>query len=469
MTVVTRFAPSPTGFLHIGGARTALFNWLYARRNGGRFLLRIEDTDRQRSTVEAIEAIFESLRWLGLDWDEDPTFQFARADRHIDVAQALLAAGKAYPCYCSPEELAVMREKARAEGRPVRYDGTWRDRDPSEAPEGVRPAIRLKAPRDGDTVIRDRVQGDVTVANAQLDDMILLRSDRTPTYMLAVVVDDRDMGVTHVIRGDDHLINAARQIRLFEAMGWDLPAFAHVPLIHGPDGARLSKRHGAVGLETYRDLGFLPEAMRNYLLRLGWAHGDDEIIPLDKAVAWFDLGGVGKSPARFDAGKLTALNLHYLKAADDRRLAERVAGFLEDTLGRTLDDDGLALLERAMPSMKERAKTLVELAENARFYFEKRPLSFDARAEKLLGPEAVAVLEKLRGRLAAEDDWTATSLETLVRAFAEERELGLGKIAQPLRAAVTGGAVSPPIFDVLAVFGRDESLARLDEAVAAFS
>jgi glutamyl-tRNA synthetase len=469
MTVVTRFAPSPTGFLHIGGARTALFNWLYARHTGGKYLLRIEDTDRKRSTDEAIEAIFDSLRWLGLDWDDEPLFQHSRAERHASIARELLERGRAYHCYCSPEELTAMREKARAEGKPLRYDGTWRDRDPSDAPEGVAPVIRLKAPQEGETVIADHVQGKVTIANAQLDDMILLRSDGSPTYMLAVVVDDHDMGVTHIIRGDDHLTNAARQVQLFEAMEWQVPEFAHIPLIHGPDGAKLSKRHGAVGAEAYREMGFLPEAMQNYLLRLGWGHGDDEIISQEQAIAWFDLGGIGRSPARFDMDKLTSLNLHYLKQADDVRLAGLVGEHLELILERKLDDSDLARLEMAMPSMKERAKTLVELAQNAAFYFKPRPLAFDAKAEKLMTPEALALMAELRDALGALDAWTAESLEAEVRRFAEAQDLGLGKVAQPLRAAMTGGTVSPPIFDVLAVFGREESLARIDEAVAAIS
>ncbi len=469
MTVVTRFAPSPTGFLHLGGARTALFNWLYARHTGGKYLLRVEDTDRKRSTDDAIEAIFDSLRWLGLDWDDEPVFQHSRADRHAEVASELLASGRAYHCYCSPEELTTMRESARAEGRPVRYDGTWRDRDPSEAPEGIAPVIRLKAPQEGETVIPDHVQGDVTIANAQLDDMILLRSDGSPTYMLAVVVDDHDMGVTHVIRGDDHLTNAARQAQLFQAMDWPVPEFAHIPLIHGPDGAKLSKRHGAVGAEAYRDMGFLPEAMQSYLLRLGWGHGDDEIISQEQAIAWFDLDGIGKSPARFDLDKLRSLNLHYLKQADDVRLARLVAGHLKGILERELDDSDLALLEMAMPSMKERAKNLIELAENAAFYFQARPLTYDAKATKLMSPETVALLGELEAGLVGLAPWDAAGLEAFVRQFAESHELGLGKVAQPLRAAVTGGTVSPPIFDVLAVFGRDESLERIRETITEFS
>ena len=467
MTVVTRFAPSPTGFLHIGGARTALFNWLYARHTGGKFLLRIEDTDRERSTQEAIGAIMESLAWLELDADEEPLFQSTRAARHAEVAHQMLAAGKAYRCYCSPEELQAMRDAARAEGRPVRYDGTWRDRDPSEAPAGVDPVIRLRAPQNGATVIADRVQGEITVANAQLDDLILLRSDGTPTYMLAVVVDDHDMGVTHVIRGDDHMTNAFRQTQIFEAMGWDVPVFAHVPLIHGPDGAKLSKRHGAVGAEAYRDMGFLPEAMRNYLLRLGWGHGDDEIIPTEQAIAWFDLDGIGRSPSRFDMAKLTALNLHYMKAADDTRLARLTAPLLACRLGRALAPAELDVLTAAVPSMKERAKTLAELAEQAEFYFHPRPVSPDEKAAKILTAEARAAIAEIAGELSAVADWNAAALEAGVRGYAERAGLGLGKVAQPLRAALTGRTVSPPVFDVMAVFGREESLARLAEAASA--
>jgi len=467
MTVVTRFAPSPTGFLHIGGARTALFNWLYARHTGGKFLLRIEDTDRERSTDEAIAAILESLEWLELDWDGEPTFQAQRVERHAEVARTMLEQGKAYHCYCSPEELTEMRERARAEGRPMRYDGRWRDRDPSEAPAGVKPVVRLRAPQEGETLIADRVQGDITIANAQLDDMVLLRSDGTPTYMLAVVVDDHDMGVTHVVRGDDHLTNAARQMQIFQAMDWPVPVFAHLPLIHGPDGAKLSKRHGAVGAEAYRDMGFLPEAMRNYLLRLGWSHGDDETISTEQAIGWFDFDGIGRSPARFDMAKLTALNLHYIKIADDTRLARLTAPLLAVRLGRELDDGELALLAAAMPSMKERAKTLVEMAENTEFYFHPRPVSPDEKAAKVLTPETRQTIGELAVELAAVAAWTAPELEAVVRGYAERAGLGLGKVAQPLRAALTGRTVSPPVFDVMAVFGREESLARLGEASAA--
>ncbi|MDA1071946.1 MAG: glutamate--tRNA ligase [Proteobacteria bacterium] len=467
MTVVTRFAPSPTGFLHIGGARTALFNWLYARHTGGKFLLRIEDTDRERSTDEAIAAILDSLNWLELEWDGEPVYQAQRVERHAEVARTMLAQGKAYHCYCSPEELTEMRESARAEGRPMRYDGRWRDRDRSEAPAGIKPVVRLRAPQEGETVIRDKVQGDITIANAQLDDMVLLRSDGTPTYMLAVVVDDHDMGVTHVVRGDDHLTNAARQMQIFQAMDWPVPVFAHLPLIHGPDGAKLSKRHGAVGAEAYREMGFLPEAMRNYLLRLGWAHGDDETISTEQAVAWFDFDGIGRSPARFDMAKLTALNLHYIKIADDARLARLTAPLLGARLGRTLDEGDLALLTAAMPSMKERAKTLVEMAENAEFYFHLRPVAPDEKATKVLTPEARGTIAELAGELAGVAEWNAPALEAVVRGHAERAGLGLGKVAQPLRAALTGRTVSPPVFDVMAIFGREESLARLTDAAAA--
>ncbi len=465
MTVVTRFAPSPTGFLHIGGARTALFNWLYARHHGGRFLLRIEDTDRARSTTEAVDAIFDGLRWLGLDWDEEPVFQFSRADRHAALARQLLAEGKAYHCYASQEELAAMREQQKAAGQPMRYDGRWRDRDPSEAPAGVPPVIRLKAPREGETVIEDQVQGKVTVANAQLDDMVLLRADGTPTYMLSVVVDDHDMGITHVVRGDDHLVNAFRQTQLYHAFGWDVPVFAHIPLIHGPDGAKLSKRHGALGAEAYRDMGFLPEAMRNYLLRLGWGHGDDEIISTEQAIEWFDLAAIGRSASRFDMTKLTSLNGHYIRESDDARLATLLAPRLEEAAGDPLSDDQLTLLTRAMDGLKARAKTLVELADLAAFYVRPRPLPIDDKAAKQLGDDGVAVLKELVARLTSTETWEQVALEDVARAYAEEKELKLGKVAQPLRAALSGSTVSPPIFEVLELLGREESLARITDVL----
>lgn len=465
MTVVTRFAPSPTGFLHIGGARTALFNYLYAKRHGGKFLLRIEDTDRARSTQAAVDAIIDGLSWLGLEWDGDPIYQFARADRHAEVARKLLAEGKAYHCYASPEELEAMRAEQRANGLPMRYDGRWRDRDPSEAPEGVPPVIRLKAPKDGQTSVQDSVQGTVTVANAQLDDMVLLRADGTPTYMLAVVVDDHDMGVTHVIRGDDHLTNTFRQIQLYNACGWDVPNFSHIPLIHGPDGAKLSKRHGALGADAYRDMGFLPEALCNYLLRLGWGHGDAEIIPMAQAIEWFDLEGIGRSPSRFDIAKLTNLNGHYIREAADATLAARLAPRLADLVGAPLSDERMALVNRALPGLKERAKTLVELAENAIFYLKARPLTLDDKASKLLAEDGRAPLSAFAQILVALPDWRQETLEEEARQFAESHDLKLGKLAQPLRAALTGSTVSPPIFEVMEILGRQECLGRINDVL----
>jgi len=466
MTVVTRFAPSPTGYLHIGGARTALFNWLFARHTGGKFLLRIEDTDRARSTEDAIGKIFEGLKWLGLDWDGDVVFQFSRADRHAEVARRMLAAGRAYHCYCTPQELEEMRERARAEGRPIRYDGRWRDRDPKDAPPGVPPVIRFKAPRDGATVIRDHVQGEVTVQNEQLDDLIILRADGTPTYNLSVVVDDHDMAITHVIRGDDHLTNAFRQTQLYRAMDWPVPDFAHIPLIHGPDGAKLSKRHGALGVDAYRDMGYLPEAMRNYLLRLGWGHGDDEIISTAQAIEWFGLENVGRAPSRFDFAKLASLNGHYMRHADDAALAEATAPFLSGLAARALAPAETERLRLAMPGLKERARTLVELADAALYLVASRPLALDDAAAKQLVGEGRTALERTFAALAAlGDDWSAATTEAAVRAVAERDGLKLGKVAQPLRAALTGRTTSPPIFDVLAVLGRAESLGRIEDAL----
>ncbi|GEO80923.1 glutamate--tRNA ligase [Pararhodospirillum oryzae] len=461
MTVVTRFAPSPTGFLHIGGARTALFNWLFARHHGGRFVLRIEDTDRARSTPEAVAAILDGLAWLGLDWEGEPVYQFARAARHAEAALSLLEKGLAYRCYCSPEELTAMREELKAKGLPPRYDGRWRDRDPSEAPEGVAPVIRLKAPQSGETVIDDLVQGSVTVANSQLDDMILLRADGTPTYMLSVVVDDHDMGITHVIRGDDHLTNAFRQTQLYRALGWETPRFAHIPLIHGPDGAKLSKRHGALGAEAYRDMGFLPEALRNYLTRLGWGHGDAEIFSSEQAAEWFTLEGVGRSPARFDMQKLTALNGHYLRTAEPARLVEAIVPRLEALLEAPLDADARARLTAGMPGLQERAKTLVDLAESAAFYVRPLPLPFEPKAKTAVSGDAGALLGALATELATLEPWTRESLEAFARAQAEARGLKLGQVAQPLRAALTGSTVSPPLFEIMEILGRAESLARL--------
>jgi len=464
--VVTRFAPSPTGFLHIGGGRTALFNWLYAKKTGGKMLLRIEDTDRERSTAAAIAAIIDGLTWLGLTWDGDIVFQFSRAARHRQIAEQLLAAGKAYRCYASPEELTAMREAARREGRSKLYDGRWRDRDPSEAPAGVKPVIRLKAPQTGETVIEDQVQGRVVWQNADLDDLVLLRSDGTPTYMLAVVVDDHDMGVTHIIRGDDHLTNGARQKHIYEALGWSVPSMAHIPLIHGPDGSKLSKRHGALGVDAYRAMGYLPAAMRNYLVRLGWAHGDQEIFTTEEMIAAFDLPAIGRSPARFDFAKLESLNGHYIRATPDADLLATLEHLLphiaggQDLASRMTP----ALREKmltAMPGLKERAKTLIELFDASRFLWATRPLEVNEAAKVVLTPEAKTVLGALLPELTAVADWSAAAIEAVVRPFAERSGLKLGAVAQPLRAALTGRTTSPPIFDVLAVLGREESLARL--------
>lgn len=466
MTVVTRFAPSPTGFLHIGGARTALFNWLFARHHGGTLLLRIEDTDRKRSTEDAIVAIFDGLQWLGLDWDGEAIHQFARAERHVEAANALLAAGKAYKCYCSPEELAEMRDQARAEGRAMLYDGRWRDRDPLDAPTGIDPVIRFKAPMDGETVINDSVQGKVRVANAQLDDMVLLRADGTPTYMLSVVVDDHDMAITHVIRGDDHLTNAFRQTQLFLSLGWQPPQFAHIPLIHGADGAKMSKRHGAVGIDAYRDIGLLPEAVCNYLLRLGWSHGDDEIISRDQAIQWFGLDGVGRSPARFDIDRLTSLNAHYMREANDGRLIELIRPILGDRLGATLGGEAERRVAMGIANLKSRSKNITELAENSLFYAVNRPLRLDDNAARLLEGDARKMLCTLRPALAELDDWNAKAVESAVRAFAASHDIKLGHVAQPLRATLTGSTVSPSIFEVAAVLGRDETLARLDDVTS---
>jgi glutamyl-tRNA synthetase len=452
--IVTRFAPSPTGYLHIGGARTALFNWLFARHHGGKFLLRIEDTDRARSTKEAIDAILDGMRWLGLDWDGHEYYQSQFWSRHAEIAHRLLERGAAYRCYMTQEELAAQRETAQRERRPFRINSPWRDVSDQQ---GDKPfVIRLKAPREGETVIDDRVQGRVTVQNAEIDDFILLRSDGTPTYMLAVVVDDHDMGVTHVIRGDDHLNNAFRQLAIIRAMGWPEPTYAHVPLIHGPDGAKLSKRHGAMGVDAYRDeLGMLPEALSNYLLRLGWGHGDDEIISRDQAVEWFDLDHVGKSPSRFDFKKLENLNGHYLREADDRRLAELVA----PRLG--ISEEQKRLLIEAMPELKPRANTLLQLADGARFLFASRPVDIDEAAAALLTPEAKALVAAAHKQLAALAKWEGESLENAIREVAESSGVKLGKLAQPLRAALTGRTTSPGIFDVLALLGREESLARI--------
>jgi glutamyl-tRNA synthetase len=465
MNVTVRFAPSPTGFLHIGGARTALFNWLFARHHGGIFRLRIEDTDRVRSTAAAVAAIVDGLEWLGLSWDGEIVHQSTRTARHAAVARQLLAADRAYRCWCTPAELAAMRERARAEKRSVRYDGTWRNRDPATAPAGVPPVIRLKAPQHGETTLDDRVQGAVTIANSELDDLILLRADGSPTYNLSVVVDDHDMGITDVIRGDDHLNNAFRQTQIYRALDWPAPAFAHLPLIHGPDGTKLSKRHGALGVDAYRDNGFLPEAVCNYLLRLGWSHGDDEIISTAEAIAWFDLDAVGRAPARFDFARLGNLNGHYIRAADDQRLVGLLAGRLEAVSGRPLSEPDRSRLVRAMPEMKKRPKTLLELTENARFLVAERPLRADPEAARVLTDEARRRLGALASRL-TESEWRADRLEADLRAFADAIPVKLTAVAQPLRAALTGKLASPGIFFVMEVLGRDETLARLADAAA---
>lgn len=465
--IVTRFAPSPTGFLHIGGARTALFNWLYARAKGGRMLLRIEDTDRQRSTKEAIDAIIEGLTWIGIEWDGDVVYQFARAERHRQAVEEMLARGNAYPCFATPAELDEMRETARREGRPPRYDGRWRDRAPSEFPTDRKPVIRLKAPQDGVTVIEDQVQGTVTFPNKDLDDLVLLRSDGTPTYMLAVVVDDHDMGVTNIIRGDDHLTNAARQTQIYRALDWDVPAMAHIPLIHGPDGAKLSKRHGALGVDAYRDMGYLPAALRNYLVRLGWSHGDQEVFSTEEMIQFFDLDRVGRSAARFDFQKLENLNGQYMRAAADAELmaaVEALLPYLPDAKVRLarMSEQHRAQLLAAMPGLKERAKTLVELLDSAEFIFAERPLPIEEKAAGLLSEEARGHLAALVPLLEAVE-WTAAATEEVVRTYATTAGVKLGAVAQPLRAALTGRTTSPPIFDVLMVLGREESLARLKD------
>lgn len=465
MHVVTRFAPSPTGYLHIGGARTALFNWLYARHHGGRYLLRIEDTDRERSTREAIDAIFDGLSWLGLTPDEPPVFQSQRIDRHRDVAERLLAQGRAYRCWCTPDELAAMREQARAEGRPMRYDRRCRHRDPATVPADQPYVIRLAMPTEGETVIEDLVQGTVRIANDQLDDMVLLRSDGTPTYMLSVVVDDLDMGITHIIRGVDHLTNAFRQLQLYRALDASPPAFAHIPLIHGPDGAKLSKRHGALSVTEYREMGILAEAMRNYLLRLGWAHGDDEIITTEQAIAWFDLDGVGRSPARFDMDKLLYLNAWYMRQKPAAELVEAIIPLLERRR-LVVDEVGRRRLLDGMPGLVARARTLVELGEMAGFYVHPRPLPLDPAAMKLLDEPTRARLRRLAARLRTLENWQEEALEALCRRFAEEEGIGFGRIAQPLRAALTGATVSPGLFEVIRVLGREEVLARIEDAAA---
>ena len=463
MSIVTRFAPSPTGYMHIGNARTALFNYLFARHHGGKFLLRIEDTDKERSTQDAIDKIFESLEWMGLDFDGDPVFQSKNQPRHAEVAQQLLKEGKAYYCYCSPEELEAMREKAKAEKRSMGYDGTWRDRDPSEAPEGVKPVIRLKSPNEGVTKVNDLIQGEITVKNEELDDMILVRSDGSPTYMLSVVVDDHDMGVTNVIRGSDHLTNSFRQTQIFEAMGWTPPTYSHAPLIHGSDGAKLSKRHGALGVESYRDMGMLPESICNYLLRLGWSHGDDEIISQKQAIEWFNLDSVQKSPARFDTVKLTNLNAHYIRESKNERLLDLITPHLAPIIGRNVKDSDTEILLKAMDDLKPRAKTTIELAEAASFYLLPRPIPLDEKARKSLDDTSCDLLRDFYPILSNVENWNHDEIEKVAREFADNKDIKFGKLAQPLRAALTGRGVSPGIFEVMLALGKQESVGRIQD------
>lgn len=466
--VITRFAPSPTGFLHIGGARTALFNWLYAKRHGGKMLLRIEDTDRERSTDEAVAAILDGLSWLGLDWDGEPVSQSAGVERHQAIVEQMLNAGTAYRCYASAEELETMREQARAEGRSPAYDGRWRDKDPSEAPDGVAPVIRVKSPNEGITVVHDKVQGEVRIPNKDIDDFVILRSDGTPTYMLAVVVDDHDMGVTHVIRGDDHLTNAARQTILFNALNWKVPVFAHIPLIHGPDGAKLSKRHGALGAEAYRALGYLPDALKNYLVRLGWAKGDEEIITLDDMIAWFGFEGMNKAAARFDFAKLEALNAHYMRHSEVDDLMHHVDLLLSEIEGGAeistkIKGDKRERFIQALPLLTDRSKTLVELVENAAFVYNDCPLPLTEKAVSILDAAAKENLSKLVKHLEPVKNWTHDELDQAMRAFLQENELKLGKVGPALRCALTGTTNAPGIFEVLTVLGRDEAIARIKD------
>jgi glutamyl-tRNA synthetase len=459
MRVVTRFAPSPTGFLHIGGARTALFNWLFAKHHGGKFLLRIEDTDRERSTQAAVDAILDGMNWLGLHHDGEVVFQFARAKRHAEVAQQLLDAGHAYRCYCTPQELAALREAG------LGYDRRWRDKPESEAPAGVKPAIRLKAPLTGEVVVKDHVRGDIHVPAGQIEDLVILRSDGTPTYNLAVVVDDHDMGVTHIIRGEDHITNAAKQSVIYQVMGWDVPEFAHIPLIHGPDGAKLSKRHGALGVDAYRDMGYLPEALRNYLLRLGWAHGDDEIISTEQATLWFGLEGVGKSPSRFDFAKLENLNGHYIRESDDASLVALVIPWIEKKHSRTVDAPAKARLTKGMHGLKQRAKTIIELADNAAIYVYTRPLIMNDKAKDILAKGGKDLLAALLPELRNAVEWNAASIQDLCKTHAEKAGKKLGDIAQPLRAALSGSNISPSVFEMMEIFEKDESLGRIEDVL----
>ncbi len=459
MTVITRFAPSPTGYLHIGGARTALFNWLYTKHMNGKFYLRIEDTDRQRSTESAVEAIYKGLEWLGLTFDGEPVMQFARADRHREVAYNLLQNGKAYKCFCTAEELEAMKAEATQRGVTPRYNGLWREKDPALAPKDAPFVIRLKCPQEGETVVQDLVQGEVRVFNKHLDDMVLLRSDGNPTYMLSVVVDDHDMGITHVIRGDDHLTNTFRQIQIYEAAGWNAPIFSHIPLIHGPDGAKLSKRHGALGVEAYKDMGYLPEALRNYLMRLGWSHGNEEIISTEQAIEWFDVKNIGRSPSRIDFSKLDNLNGHYIREADNKRLVNDVLDFVKKEVPETQKTWLLA----GMDGLKQRAKTLVDLSENAKFYLHQGPIEPEGeKAKSVLSEDSLKLAREIANYIANLAPWTsATDLESATKAHTESLGLKMGAFAQTLRVLLTGKTISPPLFEVIIVLGKEEFMLRV--------
>ncbi|MBI1250048.1 MAG: glutamate--tRNA ligase [Alphaproteobacteria bacterium] len=462
MTTVTRFAPSPTGFLHIGGARTALFNWLFARKTGGRYLLRIEDTDRARSTDAAIEAIIDGLNWLGLGADDEPLFQFARAARHQEAAYAMIKAGKAFRCYCTPEELEALRAQAHAEGRALRSPYRNGDITATDLPF----VVRLRAPDDGEIAHEDMIQGRVAVKARDIDDLVLLRADGTPTYMLAVVVDDHDMGVTHVIRGDDHLTNTARQIPIYQALDWALPAFAHVPMIHGQDGAKLSKRHGALGVQAYRDMGYLPEGLAAYLMRLGWSPGHDDILSKEEAIAQFDLSQIGKSPARLDLDKLNSVNAHFIKRADNARLAQLTLHHMRVAQGWTVTDTAAARVSSAMDVLKQRAATIDALADQARFLALTRPLNLDAQAQKALLGDARDRLARLRATLALQADWTPAALQEAMKSFADAEGVKMGQIGPPLRAALTAGAPAPDLGQTLNALGQEETLARLDDCLS---
>ncbi len=459
MTVITRFAPSPTGYLHIGGARTALFNWLYTKHMNGKFYLRIEDTDRERSTSEAVDAIYAGLKWMGLEWDGEPVMQFARADRHREVAYDLLAQGKAYKCYCTQEELEAMKAQALERGVSPRYNGFWRDKNPKEAPKDTPFVVRIKSDKDGETIVDDLVQGEVRVFNKHLDDMVLLRSDGNPTYMLSVVVDDHDMGITHVIRGDDHLTNTFRQIQIYKACGWEIPTFSHIPLIHGDDGAKLSKRHGALGVEAYKDMGYLPEAMRNYLMRLGWSHGNDEIISTQQAIQWFDVKDIGRSPSRLDFAKLDNVNGHYIREADDARLTKDVLEFIK----KDVTDLQKTWILNGMPGLKQRAKTLIELADGASFYAHSGPIApANDKAKAVLTDDAIALSKQMVEFMLSTNLWDKPSeLELAVKSHAESLGLKMGAFAQCLRVLLSGRTVSPGLFEIITVLGKDEVKARV--------